>query len=140
MPGVLVIEAVLPVASYVYEVTLVPVLLVSVEAISACGPPVPPPVFGSVDGVLGPDPKVWVTVVSLAALPVTSFFTSLVRLPILSYSYCCQYGAGPPTLGLPVPSTLGPVALEQPPMPRTLGWGAVVVVPVSVQACVSRPR
>ncbi len=117
-----------------------PEALVSVDFIRACGPPVPPPVFGSEDGALGPVPKVWVTVVSLAVLPVTSFLTSLVRLPILSYSYCCQYGAGPPTLGLPAPSKAGAVLLAQPPMPRTLGCGAVVVVPVSVHAWVRRPR
>ncbi|MEU6900144.1 RICIN domain-containing protein [Streptomyces virginiae] len=60
-------------------------------------------------------------------------------MPIWSYSYCCQYGAGPPTLGLPLPSTAGAALLVQPPMPRTLGCGAVVVVPVSVHAWVRRP-
>ncbi len=89
--------------------------------------------------MFGPVANSWVVVTSLVALPVTSFWTSFLRLPSRSYSYCCQYGDGPPTLGLPA-TTAGPVALVQPPMFGTLGWAAAVWVPVSVQAWVSRPR
>ncbi|MFJ6141877.1 hypothetical protein, partial [Kitasatospora sp. NPDC092286] len=71
-----------------YEVTAGPAGPVLVDFISACGPPVPPPVFGSEDGVFGPLPNVWVVVTSLLVSPLTSFWTSFVRLPIRSYSYC----------------------------------------------------
>lgn len=39
--------------------------------------------------------------------PIMSSLTSFLRLPMLSYSYFCQYGAGSPTLGtapLPLPT------------------------------------
>ncbi|MFF5808106.1 hypothetical protein [Streptomyces sp. NBC_01565] len=70
---------------------------------------------------MAPVPNVWVTVRSFDASPVVSLRTSFLRLPSRSYSYFCQYGDGPPTLGFPEPSTAGPSPWAQPPMPRTLG-------------------